>query len=100
MVSRVGAGQAPDSAAGLDDPELAVELHRRASHWFAGRGEAVEAVRHAVRAHDWDLVGELMVGGAAHRRRRCSSGGSRLPPPRWTWPAIVQKLPYADVARC
>jgi LuxR family transcriptional regulator, maltose regulon positive regulatory protein len=51
----------------VDEPELAPELHRRAAHWFAARGEAVEAVRHAVGAADWQLVGQLMVSGAAIR---------------------------------
>ena len=43
----------------VDDPELAPELHRRAAQWFAARGEAVEAVRHAVGAGDWQLVGTV-----------------------------------------
>jgi LuxR family transcriptional regulator, maltose regulon positive regulatory protein len=51
----------------LDDPDLAAELHRRAAQWFAAQGEAVEAVRHAVRARDWQLVGELMVAVAVVR---------------------------------
>jgi LuxR family transcriptional regulator, maltose regulon positive regulatory protein len=51
----------------LDDPELAPELHRRAAHWFAARGEPVEAVRYAVRARDWQLVGQLTISGAALR---------------------------------
>src|SRR5512133_445421 len=51
----------------LEEPELAPELHRRAAHWLAAQGEAVEAVRHAVRARDWQLVGELMVTVAAVR---------------------------------
>ncbi len=51
----------------VDEPELAPELHRRAAQWFAAEGEAIEAVRHAVRARDWQLVGELMVTVAAIR---------------------------------
>ena len=51
----------------VNEPELAPELHRRAARWFAAEGEAVEAVRHAVRARDWQLVGELMVTVAAIR---------------------------------
>lgn len=49
----------------LDDPELSTELDRRAARWFAARGDALEAVRHAVHARDWRLVGELMVTVAA-----------------------------------
>lgn len=51
----------------LDDPGLADELHRRAADWFAASGEPVEAVRYAVRARDWQLVGNFMVTGAATR---------------------------------
>lgn len=51
----------------LDDPDLAAELHGRAARWYADHGEAVEAVRHAVRAGDWQLVGDLMVTVAAIR---------------------------------
>ncbi len=51
----------------LDEPALVPELHRRAAHWFAARSEALEAVRHAVRAQDWQLVGELIVTLAAVR---------------------------------
>ncbi len=49
----------------LDDPGLATALDRRAARWFAARGDALEAVRHALRARDWQLVGELMVTVAA-----------------------------------
>jgi LuxR family transcriptional regulator, maltose regulon positive regulatory protein len=51
----------------LDEPELLSELHRRAAQWFAGQGQAVEAVRHAIRAYDWQLVGDLMVNGGVIR---------------------------------
>lgn len=36
------------------------DLHRRAARWYADRGEAVEATRHARRAGDWDLACELL----------------------------------------
>ncbi len=51
----------------LDDPDLAAELHRRAARWFTTHGHVLEGVRHAVQACDWQLVGELMLGGAIIR---------------------------------
>lgn len=51
----------------LDHPDEVRELHRRAALWFIEHGEAVEAIRQAIRARDWPLVGELMMGGAAIR---------------------------------
>lgn len=45
----------------LENPELVAELHVRAAHWFAGAGDGPDAVRHAVAAGDWPLVGRLMV---------------------------------------
>lgn len=35
-------------------------LHGRAARWYADRGEAIEATRHARRAGDWDLACELL----------------------------------------
>jgi LuxR family maltose regulon positive regulatory protein len=37
-------------------------LHELAAGWFAGRGLAVEAVRHAQAAQDWALAARLLVG--------------------------------------
>ena len=45
----------------LEQPETVTGLHRRAAHWFGGRGEAVPAIRHACQAQDWDLVGHLLA---------------------------------------
>jgi len=36
-------------------------LHRAASAWFAGHGFAVEAIRHAQAARDWDLAARLLA---------------------------------------
>jgi LuxR family maltose regulon positive regulatory protein len=46
----------------LDDaaPEGVAGLHGTAAGWFAGRGLAVEAVRHAQAAQDWDLAARLL----------------------------------------
>jgi LuxR family maltose regulon positive regulatory protein len=43
------------------EPELVPELHRRAARWYGAHGEPLEAMRHAVDAQDWALVGELFV---------------------------------------
>ena len=37
-------------------------LHAAAACWFAARGFAVEAVRHAQAAQDWDLAARLLAG--------------------------------------
>lgn len=70
----------------LEDPKLAPELHRRAAQWFAAQGEPVEAVHHAVRAEDWQLVGELMVTVAAIRA---------LSVERQTFAALLAEIPPA-----
>lgn len=51
----------------LEEPLLASELHSRAARWYAGNGQALEAVRHAVQAQNWQLAGELMLTMAAIR---------------------------------
>ena len=43
-----------------EEPGLEIELHRRASVWYTEHGEADEAVRHAVEAHDVELAGDLV----------------------------------------
>lgn len=51
----------------LDDPALLPVLHRRAARWYAAQGEALEALRHAAQAGDWQLMGELVVSQASMR---------------------------------
>src|SRR5262245_19684110 len=51
----------------LDHPDLPERLHRRAAIWFAERNQPIEAVRHAIHARDWQLVGDLVVTVAAAR---------------------------------
>lgn len=51
----------------LDHPDLPERLHRSAAIWFAEQNEPVEAVRHAIHARDWQLVGDFMVTIAAAR---------------------------------
>jgi LuxR family maltose regulon positive regulatory protein len=41
-------------------PDLVPQLHRRASRWFAERGERLEAIRHAVEGEAWDLAADLV----------------------------------------
>jgi len=43
-----------------DEPEVAAELHGRASVWFASNGEVTEAVRHALAAGDPDRAADLL----------------------------------------
>ena len=43
-----------------DLPGESAELHRRASLWYAGAGEAVPAVRHALAAGDVDRAADLV----------------------------------------
>ena len=51
----------------LEDPNVVPSLHRRAAQWFGAHGVALEAVRHAVQARDWPLVGRLVITHAAPR---------------------------------
>jgi LuxR family maltose regulon positive regulatory protein len=43
------------------EPGELAAAHRAAAGWFAGRGYAVEAVRHAQGARDWDLAARLLA---------------------------------------
>jgi LuxR family maltose regulon positive regulatory protein len=54
------AAEAPGTAAGL---------HLRASDWFAARGEAAEAVEHALAAEAWDRAADLVAAAAPALRR-------------------------------
>jgi LuxR family maltose regulon positive regulatory protein len=40
--------------------EAVAGLHRRASAWYAGQGLVVEAVQHALAAHDWEPAAHLI----------------------------------------
>jgi LuxR family transcriptional regulator, maltose regulon positive regulatory protein len=51
----------------LEDPKVSADLYERAARWFAAQGDPLSAVRHAVRGQRWQLVGELIVSGAASR---------------------------------
>jgi LuxR family transcriptional regulator, maltose regulon positive regulatory protein len=42
-------------------PAEPATLHELAATWFAGRGFAVEAIRHAQAAQDWELAAELLA---------------------------------------
>jgi LuxR family transcriptional regulator, maltose regulon positive regulatory protein len=41
-------------------PEEQRALHGRAGRWHAEHGDPLEAVRHALEAHDWELGGEVL----------------------------------------
>lgn len=42
-------------------PELAAEMHRRASRWFSAHGHVPESISHAVLAQDWELAADALV---------------------------------------
>jgi LuxR family transcriptional regulator, maltose regulon positive regulatory protein len=42
-------------------PEEVPELHRRAAGWYAANGFALEAVRHAMAARDWQLATTVLL---------------------------------------
>ena len=44
------------------EPGAVTGLHKAAAEWLAGRGFAVEAVRHAQAAGDWELAARLLAG--------------------------------------
>jgi LuxR family maltose regulon positive regulatory protein len=50
-------------------PGAAGDLHLRASDWFAARGEAAEAVEHALAAEAWDRAADLVAAAAPGLRR-------------------------------
>jgi LuxR family maltose regulon positive regulatory protein len=50
-----------------ENPALFRELHCRAAEWFAEQDAVLAALRHAVTAQDWPLVGRLVVTRAGPR---------------------------------
>ena len=44
------------------EPGAVTGLHRAASGWLAAQGFAVEAIRHAQAAEDWELAARLLAG--------------------------------------
>ena len=70
----------------LDSPREVPGLHRRAAHWFSAHQMPLEAVRHAVHAEDWPLVGRVVVTQAAPGMVSPDAGVlgallARIPPP-------------------
>jgi LuxR family maltose regulon positive regulatory protein len=45
----------------FESPELVGKLHRVAAEWLVTDGQVFAAIRHAARAHDWQLATELLV---------------------------------------
>ena len=70
-----------------EQPERALELHRRASEWYEREGEWTEAIRHALAARDFERTAELVEGALpAHphgppgdRTARLGRGAPRRP---------------------
>ena len=52
-------------------PDRPPVLHRRAAQWYAGRGDAAEAIGHAIASGDGSLSGRLV---AAHWRQPFNAG--------------------------
>ena len=57
-----------------EDPGLVARLHRRASDWYAERGVAEDAVRHALAAEDFSRAGYLMEEALSEVRRARQDG--------------------------
>ena len=58
-------------------PRRSRGLHRLAADWHAEHGDAVEAIRHAQLAGDWELAGELLGRHWVHLRARRRGGDAR-----------------------
>ena len=63
------------------DTEIARELHRRASDWYAANGERSEAIRHAIGGQHFERAAELVEPrcppcSGTGRRPRCVAGSS------------------------
>ena len=54
------------------EPELVLDLHRRAAAWFETHGDADAAVTHAVEGHDMERVARIVEGKGL---RECEAGG-------------------------
>lgn len=48
-----------------EDPGAMHEAHRTAARWFAAHDDPLRALDHAAAAHDWRLVADVLVEGAA-----------------------------------
>ena len=52
-----------------EQPERALELHRRASEWYEREGDRTEAIRHALAARDFDRMAGLIEGALPAMRK-------------------------------
>ena len=52
------------------EPELELELHERASDWYAAQGEPEEAIRHALAAGNVEKAGDLVWANVVRYRGR------------------------------
>jgi LuxR family maltose regulon positive regulatory protein len=77
-------------------PDLVPQLHRRASDWYADRGHAVEAIRHALVAEDFARAAYLMEEALPELRR------ARQDQLMLTWikalpPPVVRRSPVLSI---
>jgi LuxR family maltose regulon positive regulatory protein len=59
-------------------PDRMAVLHRRAARWHERRGLLADAVRHAVRAGDWQLAADLVIDDLAIGQILPTQGGQPL----------------------
>ena len=71
-------------------PAVFREVHRRAADWFARRGDGLPAMRHALAAKDWPLLGEVFVTVAAPMV---------LMPERGELGGILRQIPDSEMTR-
>ena len=71
-------------------------LHERASRWFGANGYAEEAVRHALAAHDWQTVGDLLQSDLSNR---LLAQGRMVTLLRW-YDALPQEFVRANPRLC
>jgi LuxR family transcriptional regulator, maltose regulon positive regulatory protein len=95
----------------FERPGLNQVLHRTAADWFAQNGQRLDAIRHAVTAHQWGDAARLLVEGldfagllVGRRRRLLTTLFADLPDDLGGADAAVvraaQALTAFDVTRC
>ena len=87
-----------------EHPDRVITLHRRAARWYERNGLLTDAVRHAVRAGDWQLAASMVIDGLAIGQIIEPCEGQRLAdefagmPADQRWPEAQPYLIMAAVA--
>src|SRR5215475_1577313 len=85
-------------------PDRVATLHRRAARWYERNGLLTDAVRHAVRARDWQLAAGMIIDGLAigqiiePRDGQCLADEFAGMPSGQHWPGAQPYLIMAAVA--